>query len=299
MLHIDTAVGKIISDEELKQQAAAAQPYQKWLDDNLTLLTDLPSSETPGASETLGVSPSLTKRQQAFGYSFEDLRVILSPMARKGAEPLGSMGNDTPLAVLSERPQLLYNYIKQLFAQVTNPPIDAIREALITGTEILLGAEGNLLSPEPVNCRRIKLDSPILTNHDFRKIQYLFDDSNRHESANQPPDDDRLQAFKAVTLPIIFSIKEGHRGLAESLEVLFESAVQAISNGANLLILSDRGLDQEQAAIPALLATSGLHHHLISRGLRTRVSLIVESGEPREVHHFAALIGYGADAINP
>jgi glutamate synthase (ferredoxin) len=353
MLLVDTAEGHIISDEQLKQQIATAQPYRQWLDNNLMLPGGLPSSETPDVPETAGVSPSfltqrrkgaetqrgqgrsmtgargklqvangkgqretaqfvdsqlwttpsLIKRQQAFGYTFEDLRIILSPMAQKGVEPLGSMGNDTPLAVLSERPQPLYNYFKQLFAQVTNPPIDAIREALITGTEILLGSEGNLLSPNEADCRRIKLTSPILTNPELNQLRMFFAESSLIDGiVNQPHETlpDHLQgAFKAVTLPILFSIDEGSTGLEGALKRLFQEAESAIFEGANLLILSDRGLDREWAAVPALLATAALHHHLIRSGLRTRVSLIVESGEPREVHHFATLLGYGADAINP
>lgn len=330
MLLVDTAEGQIISDEQLKQQIATAHPYRQWLDNNLMLLGGLPSSETPGVPETAGVSPfvleqeargkrqieasglvdpqlwttpSLIKRQQAFGYTFEDLRIILSPMAQKGFEPLGSMGNDTPLAVLSERPQPLYNYFKQLFAQVTNPPIDAIREALITGTEVLLGSEGNLLSPGETDCRRIKLTSPILTNPEINQLRVFFAESSLINGIPDQPRNllpDHLQeAFRAVTLPIVFPVDGGSSGLQGALKRLFQEAEGAITEGANLLILSDRGVDRGCAAVPALLATAGLHHHLIRRGLRTQVSLIVESGEPREVHHFATLIGYGADAINP
>ncbi|MFZ0547793.1 MAG: glutamate synthase central domain-containing protein, partial [Candidatus Promineifilaceae bacterium] len=329
MLLVDTAEEQIISDEQLKQQIAAAQPYQQWLDNNLMLLGGLPSSETPGVPETAGVSPSfltqrgkgqvevvpfvdseqwttpsLVKRQQAFGYTFEDLRIILSPMAQNGVEPLGSMGNDTPLAVLSNQSQLLYNYFKQLFAQVTNPPIDAIREALITGTEILLGSEGNLLSPDETSCRRIKLQSPILTNKELYQLRSLFADDSLIKGVldhpTEPVPDHLQQAFKAATLPMLFPINSSGVGdLAAVLKELFQSAEAAINEGANLLILSDRGIDRGNAAIPALLATAGLHHHLIRSGLRTKVSLIVESGEPREVHHFATLLGYGADAINP
>ena len=224
----------------------------------------------------------MLQRQQAFGYTFEDLRFIIGPMATEGVQPLGSMGTDTPLAVLSEKPQLLYNYFKQLFAQVTNPPIDPIREENITSTETMVGSRGSLLQPSPESCRLIKLEHPLLTNEDLEKLRHV----------DRP-------GFKAATLPIVFNAADGARGLERALDVLFAAADQAIADGMSILILSDRGIGPESAPIPALLAVSGVHHHLIRKGTRSRVGLVLESGEPREVHHFALLIGYGCSAINP
>ena len=284
MLLVDTATGRIISDQELKETLATAQPYQEWLEQHLVNLDTIESriTEKPTVALERGPDPDLVHRQQAFGYTFEDLRVIIAPMAKRGTEPLGSMGDDTPLAVLSDRPQLLYSYFKQLFAQVTNPPIDAIREELITGTEIRLGSEGNLLAPQAIDCRRIKLHSPILTDAQLAKLRFI----------DRP-------AFQASTLPLLTPLANGSVDLESAMEKLCREANAAINRGVNILILSDRGIDRQHTAIPALLATAGLHHHLINQGLRPRVSLVVESGEPREVHHFGTLISYGADAVNP
>jgi glutamate synthase (ferredoxin) len=278
MFLIDTELGHIVADEELKAKVAREHPYQVWLDQNHVLLEDLP--EPPHVHEP--DHQTVFQRQQAFGYTFEDLRFILGPMASDGVQPLGSMGTDTPLAVLSNKPQLLYNYFKQLFAQVTNPPIDPIREEIITSTETMLGSEGNLLKPTPESCRMIKLEHPILTNEDLEKLRHV----------------DRT-GFKAITLPILFKAADGVKGLEGALDQLFAATDKAIARGSNIIILSDRGLSAENAPIPALLALSGLHHHLIRQGTRTRVGLVLESGEPREVHHFALLIGYGCSAINP
>ena len=278
MFLVDTAAGRIVADEELKRSMATARPYRQWLAENMVRLEDLP--EPPRVHEP--DHHTVRQRQRAFGYTFEDLRFLLSPMARDGVQPIGSMGTDTPLAVLSNQPQLLYNYFHQLFAQVTNPPLDCIREELITSTNTLLGAEGNLLDPQPSSCRMIKLRGPILTNDELERLRHIS-----------------LPGFKAVTLPILFPARNGASGMEAALEELYRQADAAIADGANLLILSDRGVDAEHAAIPALLAVSGLHHHLIRNETRTRVGLILESGEPREVHHFALLIGYGAGAVNP
>jgi len=225
---------------------------------------------------------TVLQRQQAFGYTFEDLRIIMSPMAQTGVEAVGSMGTDTPLAILSDKPQLLYNYFKQLFAQVTNPPIDCIREEIITSAETTIGSERNLLKPEPESCSLLELKTPILTNEELAKIRNI----------KQP-------GFKALVLPILFKASEGQGGLESAMGDLCAKASQAIKDGCNILILSDRGVDKNSAPIPALLAVSGLHHHLIREGTRTRVGLVLESGEPREVHHFSLLIGYGVGAINP
>lgn len=278
MFLVDTEEGRIVADEELKHRMATEHPYRLWLDEHLVPLEDLP--EPPHVVEP--GHETLLQRQQAFGYTTEDLTIIMAPMAKDGIEPVGSMGNDTPHAVLSDRPQLLYNYFKQLFAQVTNPPIDSIREEIITATETMIGSERNLLTPEPEDCRQVKLETPMLTDDELEKLRHID-----------------LPGFKSVTLPILFEAGTGGEGLGQAMDELCEQASRAISEGVNILILSDRGVNRECAPIPALLAVAGLHHHLIREGTRTKVSLVLESGEPREVHHFSVLIGYGADAINP
>ncbi len=283
MLLVDTAQGRLISDEELKHTLAEEYPYRDWINQHTIDLADLPkTSDSSKKSALVESDASLTQQQQAFGYTFEDLRVLMTPMARDGQEAIGSMGDDTPLAILSDKPQPLYNYFKQLFAQVTNPPLDAIREELVTSTLTWLGAEGNLLDAQPADCRRIRLPHPILTDEQLAQLQHI-----------------QLDGFQAATLPILYDPNKGGPGLEKALGDLFFHADEAIAAGANLLILSDRNVGRYRAGIPALLATAGLHHHLIRSGQRTRVSLILESGEPREVHHFAVLFGYGADAVNP
>jgi glutamate synthase (ferredoxin) len=280
MFLVDMDEGRIVGDEELKRKMATEKPYQEWLDKYRLKLDDLP---TPVQFKQQPVDKdSLVQRQQAFGYTFEDLRLLIGPMAERGIEPLGAMGNDSPLAVLSDKPKLLYNYFKQLFAQVTNPPIDAIREEIVTATEMMAGSQDNLLEPTERACRLIRIPTPVLSNEELAKLRYIDD-----------PD------FKSVTLPILFNPGQDGSGLEGAMEDLFRAADKAIADGANILILSDRGIDQNNAPIPALLAVAGLHHHLIREETRTRVSLMLESGEPREVHHFATLIGYGATAINP
>ncbi|WP_307394547.1 glutamate synthase large subunit [Paenibacillus anaericanus] len=278
MLLVDTKEGRIISDEEVKTSIARENPYRQWLDEHLIALKDLPAApELPQ-----GGHDDIVRRQMAFGFTFEDLRKVLEPMALTGVEGLASMGYDAPLAVLSDRPQRLYNYFKQMFAQVTNPPIDAIREELVTSTITTIGPERNLLNPEPESCRQITLDGPILSNEDFAKLRHV-----------QRP------GFNSMTFPILFPANEGAEGLAAAITSLCEAADQAIASGHNILILSDRGMDMENAAIPALLAVSSLHHHLILQETRTKVSILLETGEPREVHHFALLLGYGVSAVNP
>ena len=278
MLLIDTAEGRIISDEEIKHHVASAHPYRQWLDKHMVELAHLP--DPPNLPEP--DHQTVTQRQQAFGYTFEDLRIVMAPMARDGVEAVGSMGNDAPLAVLSDRPQLLYSYFKQLFAQVTNPPIDCIREEIVTSTETTIGSERNLLNPHPESCHLIELKAPILTNEELAKLRHVAQGD-----------------FKSISLPILFKPEDGAVGLAKAMDALYAKADRAIAEGVNILILSDRGTDPENAPIPALLAVSGLHHHLIRTGARTRVGLVLESGEPREVHHFSLLIGYGCGAINP
>ena len=278
MFLVDTVQGRIVPDREIKAELASARPYSDWVNSNRLRLEDFPKAppvQEPG-------SGALLQRQQAFGYTFEDQRTILGPMARDGVQPLGSMGTDTPLAVLSERPQLLYSYFKQLFAQVTNPPIDPIREEIITSTSVRIGSESNLLKPSSTSARVIWLDQPILTNEELAQLKNL----------NQP-------GFKAATLSLLFKAADGPEGMEKALDSLFSSAIRLIESGSTVLILSDRGVNGEYAAIPALLAVAGLHHHLIRTATRTRASLVLESGEPREVHHFAVLLGYGITAINP
>ncbi|WP_301172838.1 glutamate synthase large subunit [Brevibacillus nitrificans] len=278
MLLVDLEEGRIVSDEEIKQQIASEQPYEEWVSKNLVSLENLPKAAAPAKL----TKEALLARQKAFGYTQEELSKVLTPMVAEKKDPIGSMGIDTPLAVLSDRPQLLYNYFKQSFAQVTNPPIDALREACVTSTLSYLGAEGNLLSPDESNSRRIRLSSPLLSNAELAQLV-----SNPHAE------------FQAKRLPILFPANGGAEELEKALDELFAAATKAMAEGNTLLVLSDRGINEEQAAIPALLAGSGLHHHLVSQGTRTQVSLIIESGEPRDVHQFAMLIGYGVDAINP
>jgi glutamate synthase (ferredoxin) len=275
---VDTAQGRIIDDAELKKVYAAQHPYGEWLKTYLKPLESLP--EPPHVPEP--DHETVLQRQQVFGYTHEDLRILLGPMAVNGEEPVGSMGTDTSLAVLSNRPRLLYDYFKQLFAQVTNPPLDGIREQLVTQIATTIGPEGNLLEPTPEACRQIKLKTPILDNEELARIRHVD-----------------LPSFKATTVSMLFPVAEGPDGLSRAMEELCRRASQAVADGYTYLILSDRGVDAQNAPIPALLATSGVHHHLIREGSRVKVGLIIETGEPREVHHMALLLGYGAGAINP
>jgi glutamate synthase (ferredoxin) len=274
---VDTAQGRIIDDEEIKTQLAAEHPYTDWLRANVVRIADLPAHPLPAADHD-----TVLARQIAFGYTHEDLRLLLGPMARAGEEPIGSMGTDTALAVLSNRPRPLYDYFKQLFAQVTNPPLDQIREELVTSMESTIGPEGNLLQPAPESCRQIVIPDPVLTNDEVAKLR---------------PVDHRW--FRSVTLPMLYPVAEGAAGLERALQALQGRASAAIADGHNIVILSDRGVTRERAAIPSLLATAAVHHHLVRRGERTRCGLVVETGDAREVHHMCLLIGYGAGAVNP
>ncbi|MEP4077205.1 glutamate synthase large subunit [Haloferula sp.] len=278
MFLVDMNEGRIIPDEEVKQRVYSAKPYKQWLDDNRLFLKELPEAKTPKAVE----EERITERQIAFGYTYEDLRVVLGPTATAGVQPIASMGNDTPLAVLSEKPKHLYQYFKQIFAQVTNPALDCIREELVTATETFIGSEGNLLEPGPKSCRMVRLDSPLIDNKQLGKLREIEADG-----------------FKAATIDALFSADQGGKGLEKGFVDLCAAADQAIADGVNILIVSDRNISKELAAMPTLLVMGGLHQHLVGKGTRTLVSIILESGEAREVHHFATLIGYGADAINP
>ena len=281
MFLVDLEQGRIIDDDELKKQISTEQPYADWLRDNSVSLEKLPQAPSPHEPD----HDTVLLRQQVFGYTYEDQRTVIAPMARDAVEAIGSMGNDASLAVLSDKPQLLYSYFKQLFAQVTNPPVDAIREEIIMSTNITLGREYNLLKPAPRSARQIQLKSPILLNDELDKLRQLEGTTNGR--------------FKSLTLPILFNPREGADGLERAMKALCRQAAIAIVTGTEYLILSDRAVDRNHAPIPALLAVAGLHHFLIREGLRTHVSLVLESGEPREVHHFALLIGYGCGGINP
>ena len=278
MFLVDMAQGRIIDDQEIKRQVSSGEPYRQWLDENLIKLADIQS--TPEIRES--DPDSVLQQQLAFGYTFEDLRKLILPMARDGVEATGSMGTDIPLAVLSNKSKLLYDYFKQLFAQVTNPPIDCIREEIVTSSVTTIGPEKNLLDPTPESCHLIELPTPIITNEELSKL--------RHVAQGQ---------FRSVTIPILFDPTKGTSSLEDALEEVFRQASLQIEAGINIIILSDRGMDRHNAPIPALLAVSGLHHYLIREGKRTKVGIILESGEPREVHHFCTLIGYGCAGINP
>ena len=284
MLLVDTKQGRIVDDDELKQQIANEHPYAEWLKQNLIDLQKLPAP--PFVHETN--SATVLQRQRVFGYTHEDLKMLMGPMA-EGSEAIGSMGTDTPLAVLSAKSQLLYNYFKQLFAQVTNPPVDAIREELVMSTDTTIGPEANMLEPTPECARQIKLPSPILTNHELEKLRQLGDSDSEWGR----------KGFRSITLPMLYNVAEGGRGLEHAMTELCHQAGGAIASGYEIIILSDRSVTEGWAPIPALLAVSGVHHHLIRVGTRTQVGFVIESGEPREVHHFALLLGYGAAAINP
>jgi glutamate synthase domain-containing protein 2/glutamate synthase domain-containing protein 1/glutamate synthase domain-containing protein 3 len=278
MFLVDTVAGRIISDDEIKSQLSSRQPYAEWINENQVTLDQLPEpTRVHGPShETIIV------RQRVFGYTEEDIKIILEPMAKNGEEPTGSMGSDTPLACLSDQPQLLFNYFKQLFAQVTNPPIDPIREDILMSLISYIGTERNILKETPLNCHTLKLPQPVLTNRDLEKL--------RRVSSGD---------LLATTLSAAFRVDEDGLGLKRGLDGLCRRASLAVESGYTLLILSDRGVDKEYAPIPSLLALAAVHNHLVKEGSRTKIALIVESGEPREVMHFALLIGYGASAVNP
>jgi glutamate synthase domain-containing protein 2/glutamate synthase domain-containing protein 1/glutamate synthase domain-containing protein 3 len=274
---VDLEEGKIVEDEDVKRRVARRQPYAEWYERSVVHIDDLPDREP----RTPRIEP-LRSKQLAFGYSQEDLRMIIAPMATKGEEPVASMGNDAALAVMSDRQPALFAYFKQLFAQVTNPPIDPIREKVVMSLQAGVGAEVNLLNESPDQAHQLVMNQPILRNHELEKLRQVS-----HE------------IFFAATLDITWPIEQGHEGMEERLEALCEEAAGYVDNGANILILSDRNLGPERVAMPSLLAVAAVHHHLVRRGTRLRTGLVIESGEPRDIHHMATLIGYGAAAINP
>jgi glutamate synthase domain-containing protein 2/glutamate synthase domain-containing protein 1/glutamate synthase domain-containing protein 3 len=281
MFILDPERGGIVDDATIKSELSSQQPYGQWLKDNQLLLEDLPEQVASDGHVAMD-QETLIDLQQVFGYTQEDLQVLMEPMALNGVEPTGSMGNDAPLAVLSKRPQLLFSYFKQLFAQVSNPPLDAIREELVTSVSMRLGSQQNLFDETPEHARMLKLETPILTNAEMDKVRGL----------NQP-------GITSTTLSTLFRVADGAGALEKAMEALCAKASEAVATGANIIILSDRGVDRGHAPIPSLLATAGVHHHLVREGSRTRVGLVVESGEPREISQFALLIGYGAGAVNP
>jgi len=275
---VDTSKGRIVDDEEIKRELAAEYPYRQWLDEHLVDIEDLPPARAVEPDHE-----TVLKRQLAFGYTQEDLRILIGPMAMAGEEPVGSMGTDTSLAVLSDRPRVLFDYFKQLFAQVTNPPLDAIREELVTSMGSTIGPERNLLKPEPESCQQITITYPIIHNEHLAKLRHLAPDS----------------PFRSITLSMLFDPEKGGAGLEQAMDELCRQASEAVAAGYNILILSDRGHGPRRAPIPSLMATAGVHHHLVREGTRTRCALVVECGEAREVHHVSLLMGYGAGVVNP
>lgn len=275
---VDMEQGRIIDDEEIKGDIVSAQPYKNWVKENKVTIEELPTSPAVRQPD----HKTLLQRQKAFGYTVEEINDIITPMVINGQEPLGAMGNDTPIAVLSSKPQLIYNYFKQLFAQVTNPPIDPIREELVMSLTNYIGAEGNLLDERPEDCQRLEISQPILTNLEMAKLR-----------------DVTYGNFRTKTISTLFDASKGESGLQGAIASVCKSADEAIKEDCNIVVLSDWGVSVDKAAIPALLVTAAVHHHLIKTGNRGKVGLVVESGEPREVHHFALLIGFGAGAVNP
>ena len=275
---VDLKEGRIIDDAEIKQELVDKRPWRRWLDENMIELDTLPA----GGQLHQPDEKTLLTRQHAFGYTVEEIKLVVLPMATTGQEATGSMGTDTPLACLNDRPQLLYGYFRQLFAQVTNPPLDAIREETVTSLYTYLGREGNLLDETPKHAHLIKLKQPILSNADLEKLRQVA-----------------VGDLRAVTLPMLFKVQEGEAGLAKAVDELCAAAAKAVRDGASIVVLSDRGVDAQTAPIPSLLATAAVHHHLIREGTRTQCGLVIETGEARESHHFCLLIGYGAGAVNP
>ncbi|BBY80957.1 glutamate synthase large subunit [Mycolicibacterium pulveris] len=285
MFLVDTAQGRIVDDEEIKAELAAEHPYQEWLDQGLFRLDELPQGDYVRMPHH-----RVVLRQQAFGYTYEELNLLVAPMARTGAEPIGSMGTDTPIAVLSARPRMLFDYFHQMFAQVTNPPLDAIREEVVTSLQGAMGPEGDLLNPGPESCRQIVLSQPIIRNHELAKLVNLDPEQEI---------DGRRHGLSTAVIRCLFPVNRGGQGLKEALDNVRAKVSAAIRDGARIIVLSDRESNEQMAPIPSLLAVSAVHHHLVRDRTRTQVGLVVECGDAREVHHMACLVGFGAAAINP
>ncbi|MFM8249938.1 MAG: glutamate synthase large subunit, partial [Acidimicrobiaceae bacterium] len=281
MLLVDTSQGRIIGDDEIKESLAASEPYEKWLNEGQVELEKLADREHVVFSHE-----SVLRRQQMFGYTHEELKLIMAPTALTGSEPIGSMGTDTPIAVLSERPRLLFDYFSQMFAQVTNPPLDAIREEIVTSVGSTCGPEGNLLQATAENCKQLVLPFPIIDNDELAKIIHINDDGN-------------FEHLKSVVVSGLYRVADGAEAMRSAIDEVRERVSKAIDEGARIVVISDRNSDDTFAPIPSLLLTSAVHHHLIRQKQRTKVGLIIETGDAREVHHMALLIGYGAGAINP
>ncbi|MDO9485985.1 MAG: glutamate synthase central domain-containing protein, partial [Actinomycetota bacterium] len=281
MFLVDTVAGRIIEDDEIKAELAAAEPYQAWLDEGMVHLEELPERE-----HIMHTSGSVARRQQTFGYTEEELKILLDPMARTGAEAIGSMGTDTPIAVLSARPRLLFDYFHQLFAQVTNPPLDAIREEIVTSLHGTIGSEGNLLEASAGHCHQVVLPFPVIDNDELAKILHINDDGN-------------MPGFAAAEIEGLYDVAGGGEALQSRITEIFHEVDSVIREGKRFIVLSDRDSDADRAPIPTLLLTSAVHHHLVRTKARTMVTLIVEAGDVREVHHVALLVGYGAAAVNP
>ena len=278
MLLVDAEEGRVVSDKELKSKMASTYPYARWIKQLQVNMDTLPQPAGPLPE----LSQPLWRLQKNFGYTYEQINDVIIPMAEKGIEPTGAMGADMPLAVLSDKPQLLYDYFQQLFAQVTNPPIDAIREEIVMSTRVYIGGEGNLIKPSPNSSRQIKLMQPIITDEELARIKAVD-----------------VEGFDPVTLSILYDVEESGKGIKKAMQRIYKEVDEHFANGSAIFILSDRGVNEKQAAIPALLAVSGVQAYTIRKGIRTRLSILLESGEPTEVHHYALLIGYGCTAINP
>ncbi|MGL4368768.1 MAG: glutamate synthase central domain-containing protein, partial [Spirochaetota bacterium] len=278
MFLVDFSEGRIIDDAEIKAKFASERPYGEWLDAQEIHLSELKTDKEPHGYN----GDTVMERMRAFGYTYEHCEMLLRPMAENSQEPLTSMGNDAALAVLSDKPRLIYDYFKQLFAQVTNPPIDSIREEIIMSLECFVGPEKNLLSSDEANCHRLLIPSPILTNEQLAALKHM-----------------NHRGWKTKTIDITFPVADGEKGLVCALEKISEEAEEAIAGGYSLILLSDRNMSRERVNVPALLAVGAVNHHLILSEKRTQIGIIVESGEPREVHHFCTLVGFGADAVNP
>ncbi|MGH3586856.1 MAG: glutamate synthase central domain-containing protein, partial [Pseudonocardia sp.] len=281
MFLVDTGEHRVIEDEEIKSELASEHPYDEWLHAGQIRLEDLPDRE-----HIVHTHASVTRRQQIFGYTEEELRILLTPMAKTGAEPIGSMGTDSPIAAISDRPRLLFDYFSQLFAQVTNPPLDAIREELVTSLQGTIGPEANLLEPQPAACRQVVLPFPVIDNDELAKLRHINRDGD-------------LPGYATHVARGLYDVEGGGEALAKRLDEICAEVSEAIADGARVIVLSDRHSTAELAPIPSLLLTGAVHHHLVRTGQRTKVGLIVESGDCREVHHVALLIGYGAGGVNP